>query len=228
MLVNKFDYKPLHRIATDAGRKYITPDNQALASVTTILDATKPQESKQALKEWRKRVGEKKAQEITSAAASRGTRMHSYLENYIIEDSLREPGKHPMSIQSHNMAAKIIEHGLSKCDEYWGVEVSLYFPKIYAGTTDLVGVWQGRPSIIDFKQTNKEKKTEWIEDYFLQLAFYGTAHNELYDTDIKTGVIMMCTVDCKYQEFSIEGNQWNTYVDKMWRRLEQYYTLLVK
>jgi len=228
MLINKYDYKPLSRTTTNNGRVYDTPAGERLVSVTTILDATKSQESKQALFEWRKRVGEKKANEITKAAAGRGTKMHSYLENYVLDGILKEPGGHPMSIQSHAMATEIVEKGLANCNEFWGVEVSLYFPKIYAGTTDLVGVWQGSPSIIDFKQTNKEKKIEWIEDYFLQLAFYGTAHNELYGTDIKTGVIMMCTADCKYQEFSIEGTQWNNYIDKMWRRLEQYYSLFVK
>lgn len=226
MLKSPYNYTPLTRQHTPEGRKYNSPDGP-LPGVTTILDATKPQESKQALMEWRKRVGEKKAQEITSEAAGRGTRMHSYLENYIIEGALREPGGHPMSIQSHSMATKIVEHGLSKCDEYWGVEVSLYFPKIYAGTTDLVGVHEKEPAIIDFKQTNKPKRREWIEDYFCQLTAYAAAHNELYGTNIRKGVIMMCSADKEYQEFIIEGNEFDNWMNKWFIKLEEYYSKFV-
>jgi genome maintenance exonuclease 1 len=121
------------------------------------------------------------------------------------------------------MAQSIIYQGLSKCNEFWGTEVSLYFPKVYAGTTDLVGVHDGSEAIMDHKQTNKLKKREWIDDYFIQLLFYATAHNELYGTNIQKGVIFMCSADVIYQEFIIEGDEWIKYVDLMWKRIEQYY-----
>jgi genome maintenance exonuclease 1 len=226
MIKSPYNYTVLSRYTTPEGRKYNSPDGP-LPSVTTILDATKSKESKQALFEWRKRIGEKKAQEITKEAAGRGTKMHSYLENYVINGVLKQPGSHPMSIKSYAMATQIVKKGLSKCDEYWGVEISLYFPKIYAGTTDLIGVHEGEPAIIDFKQTNKPKKHEWIEDYFYQLAAYAAAHNELYGTNIRKGVVMMCSVDEEYQEFIIQGNEFDEWVNKWFYKLEEYYSKFV-
>jgi len=223
---NKFNYIPLSRENVDGSRKYATPDGLKLPSVTTILEATKPEEKKKALQEWRNRVGHKQAQAITTEAAGRGTRMHKWIEDYVKTGKLGVPGNNPYSIQSHLMAQSIIYQGLSKCSEFWGTEVSLYFPKVYAGTTDLVGVHDGAEAIMDHKQSNKLKKREWIEDYFLQLAFYATAHNEVYGTTIRKGVIFMCTADNIYQEFIVEGTEWDKHVDLMWRRTEQYYLQL--
>lgn len=222
-LPNKFNYVAFTRETVDGVRKYATPDGERLPSVTTILDATKPAEKMKALMEWKRRVGEKRAQEISTEASGRGTRMHTWLEKWIKNGSTGEPGSNPYSIQSHQMAQSIIAQGLSKCNEFWGTEIPLYYPKVYAGTTDLVGLHDGQPSILDFKQTNKPKKREWIEDYFLQLVFYGTAHNEVYATKINKGVIMMCSADNQYQEFIIDGNEWQEYESKMWLRIEQYY-----
>jgi hypothetical protein len=224
---NKYNYVPLSRVEVDGKRRYATPDGEKLPSVTTILDATKSEESKKALQEWRNRVGHKKAQEITTEAAGRGTRMHKWLENYIKTGSTGDPGSNPYSIQSHKMAHSIIYQGLDKCNEFWGTEVPLYFPKIYAGTTDLCGIHDGNEAIMDFKQTNKPKKKEWIEDYFVQLLFYGTAHNEVHGTKIRKGVILMCSADYIYQEFIVEGSDWDFYETKMWKRLEDYYNRLI-
>ena len=227
MLVNKFIYTPLTRQTVDGSRKYATPDGEKLPSVTTILDATKPEEAKKALNEWRKRVGVQKAQEITTEAAGRGTRMHKWLENYVKTGETGEPGSNPYSIQSHQMAQSIITQGFAKCSEFWGTEVSLYFPKIYAGTTDLVGVHDGSPAIMDHKQSNKLKKREWIEDYFLQLAAYANAHNEVHGTNIRKGVIFMCTADNIYQEFIVEGGEFDQWSDRWFRRVEEYYMKFV-
>lgn len=227
ILINKFTYTPLTRQTIDGSRKYATPDGEKLPSVTTILDATKPEEAKKALREWKARVGEKQAQQITTEAAGRGTRMHKWLENYIKTGTTGEPGSNPYSIQSHQMAQSIIQQGLVKCNEFWGTEVSLYFPKIYAGTTDLVGVHDGSPAIMDHKQSNKLKKREWIEDYFLQLAAYANAHNEVHGTNIRKGVIFMCTADNIYQEFIVEGNEFDQWTDRWFRRVEEYYMKFV-
>lgn len=212
----------------------MTPDGFAVPSVTTILDATKPEEAKQALLEWRKRVGESKAKEITAEAAGRGTRMHKFLENYVKTGNSGDFGSNPYSKQSHVMAHTIIEKGLSKCQEFWGTEVSLYFPEIYAGTTDLAGVHDNSEAIMDYKQTNKPKKREWIEDYFLQLAAYANAHNEVYGTKIRKGVVFMCVAPKEvssgiwskpeYQEFVLEGLEFDKYKDKWFERLEKYYS----
>ena len=220
---NKYKYVPLLRETINGSRKYATPDGEKLPSVTTILDATKSEESKQALQNWRKRVGVQKAQEITTEAAGRGTRMHKWLEDYIKTGVLNEPGSNPYSLQSHKMAQSIINQGLNKCSEWWGTEVPLYYPKIYAGTTDLAGVHDGDEAIMDHKQTNRPKKREWIDDYFVQLAAYANAHNEVYGTKIRKGVIFMCSADNLYQEFILEGSDFDKYSDIWFSRVEKYY-----
>lgn len=213
----------MQRVEVDGKRRYLTPDGEKLPSVTTILDATKSEESKQALNNWRKRVGAQKAQEIVTEAAGRGTRMHKWLENYVKTGETGDPGSNPYSIQSHTMAHSIITQGMINCTEFWGTEVPLYFPKIYAGTTDLCGVHGGAEAIMDHKQTNKPKKREWIEDYFVQLAAYANAHNEVHGTKIRKGVIFMCDPTSLYQEFIIEGTEFDKYTDIWFKRVEQYY-----
>jgi hypothetical protein len=223
MITERYSYEKISRKQVEGKRLYTTPIGDAVPSVTTILDKTKPEEKRKALQEWKKRVGEQKAQEITTEAAGRGTRMHKYLEDYILNSELSQAGSNPFSQQSRKMAEEIIEQGLSKVDEFWGVEVSLYFPKIYAGTTDCVGLYEGQPAIIDFKQTNKPKKTEWIQDYFLQLAAYSEAHNEVHGSKIKTGVILMCSADFKFQKWVLEGKEFEDNVKMWWNRVEEYY-----
>lgn len=223
---NKFNYVPISRETIDGARKYATPDGEKLPSVTTILGATAPPEKMQALNEWRKRMGPAKAQEITTEAAGRGTRMHKYLEDFIKTGVLNTPGSNPYSIQSNAMAKTIMEQGLVNCDEFWGTEIPVYFPKIYAGTTDLAGIHSGAEAIMDHKQTNKPKKREWIEDYFIQLAAYAVAHDEVHGTKIRKGVIFMCDPTCLYQEFVIEGAEFQKYTDMWWARVEKYYTHL--
>ena len=227
MITEKYDYYNLKKENINGSRKYITPDGHALPSVTTILSATQPEEKKKALQELRKRVGYQKAQEITTEAAGRGTRMHKWLETYVLTDDRGTPGSNPYSIQSHKMAQTIIDKGLINCDEFWGTEISLYFPEIYAGTTDLVGLHDGQEAIMDHKQTNKPKKREWIDDYFIQMTAYADAHNALYGTNIQKGVIFMCSKDNEYQEFIVEGQEFDKYHQMWLSKLEQYYSQFV-
>jgi genome maintenance exonuclease 1 len=232
----KFNYHELSRTTDEGRRLYSCPDGSRVPSVTTILDKTKPEEKKAALNEWRKRVGVENAQKITTEAANRGTRMHTYLEHYVKEGELKDRGSNPFGWASHAMAQTVIEDGLVNVNEFWGVEIPLYFPKLYAGTTDCVGIHQQEQSILDFKQTNKPKKAEWIEDYYLQLTAYALAHNEVYGTDIRKGVVLMCVkppVDDMgnplarpvYQEFILKPEDFSYWSDAWWRRLEQYYLL---
>ena len=224
MLIQKFDYTPISRTTIDGKRHYSLPDGSKVPSVTTILDKTKPQEKRDALANWKKRVGEVQAQAITTEAASRGTRMHKWLENYVKDGQIETPGTNPYSQQSHAMANIIIFEGLGKnVSEYWGVEVPVYYSGLYAGTTDCVGVWKGKPAILDFKQTNKPKKREWIDDYFIQLAAYALAHNETHKTEIKTGVILMCSADNQYQEFVVEEDEFEHWSNEWLKRVELYY-----
>ena len=223
MITERYDYGSLKRKSVDGRRMYSTPDGLAVPSVTTILDKTKPEQAKKALREWKKRVGETKAAEITKEAAGRGTRMHAWLEQYVKEDRIDDPGSNPYSQQSHKMANIIVEQGLDKMEECWGTEVPLYFPQIYAGTTDCLGVYNGKPAILDFKQTNKPKKTEWIGDYFMQLCAYAAAHNEVHGTNIEQGVILMCSKDFQFQTWVIEGEDFAEYSRKWWTRVGEYY-----
>jgi genome maintenance exonuclease 1 len=220
---DKFNYVPMSRVEIDGKRRYATPDGEKLPSVTTILSATTPKEKIEALNEWRQRMGPKRAQEITTEAANRGTRMHKFLEDYVKTGAISESGSNPYSKQSHRMAESIIQQGLVNCTEFWGTEVPLYFPKVYAGTTDLVGVHDGSPAIMDHKQSNKLKKKEWIDDYFIQLAAYANAHNEVHGTNIRKGVIFMCTQDFVYQEFIVEGTEFDHWTTEWFKRVEQYY-----
>ena len=224
MIINKFNYTPISRETVDGKRHYCLPDGSRVPSVTTILDKTKPEEKRMALANWRKRVGAVAAQQITTEAAGRGTRMHKWLENYAKDDYMGMPGTNPFSIQSHAMANVVVFKGLANnVNEFWGVEVPVYYSGLYAGTTDCIGLWKGKPAILDFKQTNKPKKREWIDDYFIQLAAYANAHNNTYGTDIETGVILMCSADNQYQEFVIEADEFALWTQKWFDRVEQYY-----
>ena len=233
LLTNKFDYKELTRNSVEGKRLYACPDGSKVPSVTTILDKTKPPEKMKALMEWRNRVGHEKAQQITTEAASRGTRMHKYLEDFVKTGTMSKPGTNPYSYQSHTMAQAVVNQGLVHVNEIWGVEVSLYYPGLYAGTTDGVGVHKLDEAILDYKQSNKPKKEEWIEDYYLQLTAYALAHNEIYGTNIRKGVVLMCVKPDEispglwgipqYQEFILKPEDFNQWEKKWWDRVEQYY-----
>ena len=235
MLKQKYDYQPLSRTSEDGRRLYQTPDGSRVPSVTTVLEKTKPEEARRGLQQWRNRVGHQQAQQITTEAANRGTKMHTYLERYILEGAAPERSKNPFSWASEHMAEVVIAQGLNdRVTEFWGVEIPVYFPVIYAGTTDGAGIHQGAESILDYKQTNRPKKREWIGDYFLQLAAYALAHNEVHGSTIRKGVILMCVrpeQDAQlnivsvpqYQEFILEGAEFDHYANEWWKRLELYY-----
>ena len=225
LLINKFNYEKLSRDESTGKRLYATPDGHKVPSVTTILDKTKPEESRIALANWRKAVGEAKAQAITTEAANRGTRMHKFLEDYVKGEPMNESITNPCAQQSQKMAKIVIAHGLCNVSEVWGSEVPLYFPELYAGTTDCVGVHNGDESILDFKQTNKPKKREHIDDYFIQLTAYAMAHNEVHKTNIRKGVILMCSKDYEYQEFILEPADFDYWTERWCKRVEEYYRL---
>lgn len=220
LITHKFEYVKLSRANVDGQRKYATPDGHKLPSVTTILSATKDQTH---LVEWRKRVGQVKAADITAEAAGVGTRMHKYLEDYIASGEWPTAGSNPYAQQANKMATRIKDEAVVDIQEIWGSEISLYMPNLYAGTADMAGVYKHNPAIMDFKQTNKPKKEEWVDDYFLQLTAYALAHNELYGTDIKHGHIFMCSRDCIYQQFDLTPNNFNKWSDAWWDRCESYY-----
>lgn len=223
LIKNKYDYKEIKKASVEGKRLYACPDGNSVASVTTILDATK---DKTHLIAWRKRVGEQKAKEVVTEASGVGTRMHKYLEDYVESGTWGEPGSNPYAKQAHNMAKQIKDNVMNDV-EIWGSEVQLYHPKIYAGTTDLVGTYKGQPAIMDFKQTNKPKKIEWVVDYFLQLVAYAEAHNEIYKTEIREGHVFMCSRAGEYQQFDIWPDEYDEWRKEWYDRVYRYYELRI-
>lgn len=225
-LIQKFQYSKLERIdGGPGGRVYVDPDGNKLPSVTTILDATKSEESKKALEAWRRYVGQKKAADITKEAAFRGTLMHNYLEQFLLGNNPKS-GTNYYHKHAFKMASVIMESYIKPfVDEVWGLESSLYYPGIYAGTTDMVGVYQGQPSIIDFKQTNKLKTDDRVIDYRHQLSAYMAAHNALYNTDIKQTVILMCSVNLEPQCWVVRNTELDESTNIWWQRVAQYHNL---
>ena len=224
MITNKFPYETISRKNVNGKRLYDT-ESGPLPSVTTILDKTKPQETVEALNNWRRRVGNKEATRITNEAANVGTVMHKFLEEWLIHDEYTKPGSNLLYTVADRMAKTVIDNIEPELDEIWGTEVNLYYPGLYAGTTDLVGVWKQKPTIMDFKQTNKPKKREWIEDYFMQGAAYSMAHNALFGTDIRQIAIFMCSRDCEWQLFELKENEFDEYTEKWAHRVGQFYDL---
>jgi len=209
----QFHYPKTSRQIIDGKRHYLVGEEK-LPSVTTILSATQSGEKQASLGAWRDRIGHEAADKITKDAAHRGTTMHNILEHYM-EDKfiidLTETG-----LQAMKMAKIIVDQGLTgKIDELWCSEGTLFYPDMYAGATDGAGIYEGKEAIIDFKQSNKPKRKEWIEDYFCQLAAYAIAHNQIYGTNIQFGIILMCTKDFLYQEFRVEGEEFKHYANKM-------------
>ena len=192
----KFIYPPSTRSLV-MGRRHYEIGTDKLPSVTTILSQTQSEEKKNSLANWQARMGKQNADRIRDISAMRGTIMHTYLEGYI--NNKPHLDLTAIGQEAGKMANIVVESGLGDLEEVWGSEVTLYYPGLYAGQTDVVGIYNGRESIIDFKQTNKPKQREWIEDYFVQLAAYAMAHNQVYDTKIQSGIILMCSKDGFFQ-----------------------------
>jgi|TARA_B100002052_G_scaffold279780_1_gene287340 hypothetical protein len=222
----KFTYPRSTRSLINGSRHY-SLDGSNLPSVTTILKVTQSEEDKAAIEAWKQRVGHKEANRIKNEASSRGSSMHAYLEKYLL-------GKFNLDLldeeeRSKKMANEIIDNGLKdKLSEVWGAEATVYFPGKYAGTADCIGIYEGKESILDFKQSNKPKKEEYIEDYFLQVGAYSLAHNTVYNSKITQGVILICTVDRLFQDFKIEGTDLIKYQNKFLERVEQFYQIISK
>ena len=217
----KFDYPPSIRSLIDDQRHYDIYGDK-LPSVTTILQATQSAEKKAILANWKQKVGENKADEIRDTAAARGTIMHRIIEGYITGEGHADLSH--MGQAAGIMAQTIFKEGLKGCmEEIWGSEITLYYPGLYAGATDLCGIYEGKESIIDFKQSNRPKRRDWIEDYFIQLAAYATAHNYVYGTNIQSGVILMCTKDNYFQKFVTNDTEFQKYMWKWLKRVDQYF-----
>mgnify|MGYP003627738778 FL=1 len=215
-----YHYPPCTRSTTDGLRTYDI-GKEKLPSVTTILGATQSDEKKAALDKWKARVGIVEADRIRDTSAARGTNMHLHLEKHVLGEGHLDltPGGKVAKV----MADVIIEKGLKDMSEVWGTEVTLYYPGKYAGQTDLVGVYDYEDSIVDYKQSNRPKRIEYIDDYFMQLGAYAMAHNQVYKTDITQGVVLICTPDHYFQKFSVNGKKFIQYQNQFLERVDKYY-----
>ena len=216
----KFKYPKSMRSVIQGLRHYDIGQDK-LPSVTTILSATQSEEKKESLARWKERVGDKEADFIRDSAATRGTAMHAYLEDYLL--GKERVDLTPVGKEARIMAQQIVDQGLPDLNEIWGSEVTVYYPGLYAGATDLAGIYDGQESICDFKQSNKPKRREWIGDYFTQLAAYAMAHNYVYQTKITQGVVLMCTKDNLFQKFVVDGAEFVNCQHEFLRKVDQYY-----
>ena len=220
-LIKKYDYSALKKEDGES-RLYLTPDGESLPSVTTILSKTK---DKSFLKKWRNRVGEKEAEKIMRESAQIGTALHLYIERLVNKQGYKDLTKIGQIAQK--MAKVIIKEGLKDITDVWGSEVHLYYPGKYAGTADMVALYQGRPAIIDFKQANRPKKREWVQDYLMQLSAYAMAHNKLFNTEIDQGVIFMCSRDLTFQKFELKGDNFIRAGETFMKALDKYLETII-
>jgi hypothetical protein len=217
---NKYSYVTGSR-STDHGTRTYEVGGFKLPSVTTILSRTKDQGY---LTKWKEKIGHEEAQRIFNLSSKRGTAMHKFLEKHILGSGYEDLT--PIGAEARPMAQKIIEMGLAPVSKYYGSEVTLYYPGLYAGTTDLVCRHNDLDTIVDFKQSNRPKEEEWIEDYYLQIAAYAMAHDYVHQSNIEQGIIMVCTPDLYYQEFKFSGSVLRSWKHKFLKRLDQYHRLI--
>ena len=229
LYVPKFEYKSIRQINSSSGRCYETPGGERLPSVTTILSAVPDPDKADGLKAWRDFVGDDKANAILKESGNIGTLIHTNLEKHI-KGEPRPTGSNLIRKQATELSQVIIDKGLCNVSEVWGSEVSLYYPGLWAGTTDCVGIYKKTEAIIDFKNSRKPKTKQQIKDYYAQLVAYCLAHKCVYGTNIHSAVIM-CIVRGDpnpkdygvYQEFVLEGEEFDHYSMIWAKKVKEYY-----
>lgn len=220
VITSPFNYPVLERETKDDGvRHYMDPiTGKPLASVTTIISGTA---DKTGLKLWEEAVGAKAAQKARDDGTNLGNLVHEHLECYV-EERARPRGSNLIRQMAHRMADVVIKRGLPYVDEVWGVETPLYYPDLYAGTTDLVGVYKGTEAIMDYKNAKKMRTYEQIADYRDQMCAYALAHNEMFGTNIRCGVVFMVARDLEFQTYVVEGEEFDKHCISFLHRLEKY------
>ena len=217
---DRYNYVRVPRSDDEGNRTYDVKGTK-LPSVTTILSRTKDQGF---LKKWKAKVGEAQAEVIKNISSKRGTSMHKFIEAFILGKGYEDLTS--LGQQAKTMAHKVIEMGLTPVEEYYGSEVTLYYPGLYAGSTDLVCIHNDMDTIIDFKQANQPKRKEWIDDYYMQIAAYAMAHDYIHGSSIEQGIIMVCTPDLYLQEFRFHGVELRRWKHEFLKRLDEYYEII--
>ena len=220
MIANLYQYPELTRVEKNDVRYYQDSLSNLVPSVTTILSATGDHSGIDA---WKRRVGPKTAKAVVDEATTIGTAVHLAIENYLYGKEWEQFTDDKMGMLAHQIAKRFICDCLGDIDEVWGLESGLVLDGLYAGTADCIGIFRGRPTIIDFKTAKKIKRKDWIEDYFLQGAAYANAHNVMYKTNIESIAILMVDRDLLFKEFLVNSKEFNSYTEKWKKRLINYY-----
>lgn len=204
-------------------RYYRTPTGNLYPSVTTCLSATKDQSF---LVEWRQRVGEKEAERVSRRATTRGTGMHQICEDYVrgLDDYIGKAM--PVAVELFHNIKPVIDENV---EIVYGNEIALFSDTLKtAGRTDLFCRFQGLYTIADYKTSSKEKKKDWIEDYFIQSTAYAIMIEEMYKhiTPIHIPQIAIIIAleegESKHQLFVEKTSNWR---DKVRARFAQYHEM---
>lgn len=214
----RFGYEKLERIDTSDGRVYVVPSGVHVPSVTTILDRTK---DKKGLEEWAQRIGQEEALRQKEEAAYIGTHMHLALESILTGEPLAV-ARDWKALKGQHMGFKLAYTYLSQVTTVYGSEINLHFGDQYAGTTDLVAKYRGKLAIVDFKQSVKPKRFEFITDYFHQLAAYAIAHDDRYGTNIDFAAVLVAVQDGTTQEFTTTGREFQEFKAGWMKRVDDY------
>ena len=220
MITNLYQYPELTRVEKNDVRYYQDSLSNLVPSVTTILSTTGDHSGIDA---WKRRVGPKTAKAVVDEATTIGTAVHLAIENYLYGKEWEQFTDDKMGMLAHQIAKRFICDCLGDIDEVWGLESGLVLDGLYAGTADCIGIFRGKPTIIDFKTAKKIKRKDWIEDYFLQGAAYANAHNVMYKTNIESIAILMVDRDLLFKEFLVNSKEFNSYTEKWKKRLIGYY-----
>ena len=222
IMQNKYNYPSIERVDIEGiGRHYLDSNNKPVPSVTTVLGNTSTKSD--GIAQWRNRVGEEEAERVIKQSTDIGTAVHESIEKYLNGDEWDSFGEGFDQLLAKKITNKFVSHGLSGISEVWGLEVALILDNLYAGTADCTGMFNGVPSIIDFKTAKKIKRKDWIEDYFLQGAAYANAHNVMYETNIDSIAILMVDRDLLFKEFLVEKKEFDSFTGRWKQRIIEYY-----
>jgi hypothetical protein len=218
MFVHKelFSFPKLTLVDTETERYYITPKGDRYLSVTTILGML---EDKEYLEEWKKRVGEEEAVKIMKTAANRGKSIHTIAEKYLKNDPYYLKGSMPINKYMFNHIKPFIDNNVK---EVYAIETMMYSDELKtAGTCDLFCDYSSKLSILDFKNSIRAKKKEWIEGYFKQVATYAIMVEELSGIVVEQGVILITTTDGDPQEFIVDLKEYKNIVKEEFKGISE-------
>ena len=204
---------------TPEGRRYITPEGESYASVTTVLT----EYNKKAIMEWRERVGEEEANKVSAQASSRGTRVHSLCETYL-KNELSPMKLSTMMPDAKELFYKIKPFLDTHIGRVYALEQALYSDELrIAGRVDCIAEWDDKLSVIDFKTASKEKNEDWIENYFMQCSAYAEMFEERTGKPIDQIVVAIAVANGNPQIFVKEKQDYlrglNYFIDEYYATL---------